>query len=148
MPTRTKQPPKRMSARQYLQHLWYRVKNSFLFVSIASLIWLLLRSGTKPSRIAYPCQRAAAANVGAFVGTLPWLLGADFCRSWLRHFTKGRAIAAFLLLAAFVSFGGIKTFLARLAIAKSWAAYHDKAAGGPFGKRQWAQGSGNSGSDP
>jgi len=86
--------------------------------------------------------------VGALVGTLPWLLGADFCRSWLRHFTKGRAIAAFLLLAALVSFGDIKTFLARRATARSWAAYHGRAAGGPFGKRRLAQGGGNGGSDP
>ncbi len=39
-------------------------------VGIASLIWLLVRTGAKPSRAAYPCQRAAMANASAWLGTL------------------------------------------------------------------------------
>ncbi|MEM1989596.1 MAG: DUF362 domain-containing protein [Candidatus Bathyarchaeia archaeon] len=31
-------------------------------VGLLSLLWLILRTGTKPSRIVYPCQRAALAN--------------------------------------------------------------------------------------
>ncbi|MEM2538863.1 MAG: DUF362 domain-containing protein [Candidatus Bathyarchaeia archaeon] len=31
------------------------------FLGLISLLWLLFRSGTKPSRIIYPCQRASAA---------------------------------------------------------------------------------------
>lgn len=40
-----------------------RLDNShLLFFSAASISWFLLRTGTKPSRIVYPCQRAALAN--------------------------------------------------------------------------------------
>jgi hypothetical protein len=46
--------------------VWY---GSFL-LGIASLLWFLIRTGTKPSRAAYPCQRAALANASAWLGTL------------------------------------------------------------------------------
>lgn len=35
-------------------------------MALASLFWLIYKSGTKPSRIAYPCQRAAVANLSTF----------------------------------------------------------------------------------
>jgi uncharacterized protein (DUF362 family) len=36
-------------------------------IGIASLIWLLFRSGPKPSRLKYPCQQAALVNVSVFL---------------------------------------------------------------------------------
>jgi hypothetical protein len=36
--------------------------NEILSIGLLSLIWLILRTGLKPSRAAYPCQRAAMAN--------------------------------------------------------------------------------------
>jgi hypothetical protein len=39
---------------------WF-LANSFLS-GILALLWLLLRSGAKPSRLAYPCQRAAVST--------------------------------------------------------------------------------------
>lgn len=39
------------------------LRNRFL-IAIASLVWLIWRSGTQPRRLAYPCQQAAAANLG------------------------------------------------------------------------------------
>ncbi len=38
------------------------LRHSAFVIGLLSLIWLLLRTGTKPSRIVYPCQRAAAKN--------------------------------------------------------------------------------------
>ena len=38
-------------------------------IGIVSLIWLVLRSGFKPSRLAYPCQRAAMTG---FLSTLAY----------------------------------------------------------------------------
>lgn len=35
-------------------------------LAIFSAIWLALRSGTKPSRITYPCQRTALSNIDTF----------------------------------------------------------------------------------
>jgi len=41
-------------------------KRTFL-LGLFSLLWLILRTGTKPSRAVYPCQRAAAANSYIFL---------------------------------------------------------------------------------
>ncbi len=35
---------------------------SLLFFGVASLLWFIFRTGTKPSRIVYPCQRAALVS--------------------------------------------------------------------------------------
>ena len=41
-----------------------------IIIGIGSLIWLIFRSGTKPSRIHYPCQKAAAHNSVFFLGSI------------------------------------------------------------------------------
>ncbi len=46
----------------------------FYSLGILSLVWLLLRSGTKPSRLAYPCQRTSAAfGLNFLVSFSPWI---------------------------------------------------------------------------
>jgi uncharacterized protein (DUF362 family) len=45
---------------------WF-LANSLLS-GVTALVWLLLRSGSKPSRLAYPCQRAAAGTAGLALG--------------------------------------------------------------------------------
>jgi hypothetical protein len=52
-----------------------------LAIGFASLFWLLLRSGPKPSRLQYPCQQAAAGNVGLLLAPIA---GASLLR-WFRH---------------------------------------------------------------
>ncbi len=52
--------------------LW---KIAYWFVGIGSVIWLLVRSGTRPERLAYPCQRAAATNAAGFLAYLTATLG-------------------------------------------------------------------------
>jgi len=52
-----------------------RVHWTFWVTGLGSLVWLLLRSGTKPRRLAYPCQRAALVSSLGFVGYLSSLLG-------------------------------------------------------------------------
>ncbi|MBN1649281.1 MAG: DUF362 domain-containing protein [Spirochaetales bacterium] len=42
-----------------------------LIIAILSFLWLLYRTGTKPSRIKYPCQQTALANAGLLVYLLP-----------------------------------------------------------------------------
>jgi len=44
-----------------------RIASHAVVIGLASLGWLLLRSGSKPSRITYPCQKAAAANCYTFL---------------------------------------------------------------------------------
>ena len=50
--------------------------HGFVWLGIGSVLWLLVRSGTKPSRLRYPCQQAAAGTgslwLSAFV--LPGVL--------------------------------------------------------------------------
>jgi hypothetical protein len=46
------------------------LKNSLLFVGVLSFFWLALRTGTKPTRITYPCQRAAVDNLSLSLGSL------------------------------------------------------------------------------
>lgn len=43
---------------------------SLLFLGVISLLWLILRTGTKPTRIVYPCQRVAVDNVSTSLSTL------------------------------------------------------------------------------
>jgi len=44
-------------------------------LGLASIFWLVVRTGRKPSRINYPCQRLAAVNSLAFLGWLAAVLG-------------------------------------------------------------------------
>jgi hypothetical protein len=98
------------------KNLWYGT----LFVGIASLVWFIIRTGPKPSRAAYPCQRVAAANASAWLATFafPVLLGrrerplgpeaAGLC-------SGSRRILLFLLAAAAVT--GFTGMTARLVAA-------------------------------
>ncbi len=40
------------------------------FIAVVSAIWIMLRTGRKPTRIVYPCQQAAVANIRIFRLTL------------------------------------------------------------------------------
>ena len=51
-------------------HSAEKVWNVPFLVGIASLLWFLIRTGAKPRRAAYPCQKAALANASAWLGTL------------------------------------------------------------------------------
>ena len=48
---------------------------SFVFFGLSSLLWLILRTGRKPSRINYPCQKMALGNSVIFFGWLFSLFG-------------------------------------------------------------------------
>ncbi len=80
-------------------------------LGILSMVWLLLRSGRKPSRLAYPCQRAALANTYVLFGGGVMPLAARLGRGVHARLTgsagersQGRAVTAvegaFLLLLA------------------------------------------------
>jgi uncharacterized protein (DUF362 family) len=46
------------------QWFWFVFTKNRFAIAAASLIWLLWRSGSQPRRLGYPCQQAAAANLG------------------------------------------------------------------------------------
>lgn len=59
----------------------------FWLLGLASLIWLIVRSGPNPRRLMYPCQQAALANSLAFLaGPLSALASSPLSR-WLRRFS-------------------------------------------------------------
>ena len=49
-----------------IRYIYHKVRKNFFFVGLISLCWYLFRTGTKPSRASYPCQKAAAANANAW----------------------------------------------------------------------------------
>jgi len=49
-------------------------------ISTSSLVWLLLRTGSNPSRFSYPCQEMARTNIAVF--------GLPFLYFFLQHFKK------------------------------------------------------------
>jgi hypothetical protein len=89
---------------------WF-VINSVL-TGLLALIWLLLRSGARPSRLAYPCQRAALST--AYLAFAAPLLAALIeARSLAVRLLRGRtgmAVATIGLLATCGTWG----FLARV----------------------------------
>ncbi len=79
-------------------HRSQRQNRAYWIVGLGSLVWLLLRSGTNPRRLNYPCQRAALATSSGFLGYLVSLLGiAQLLRLLQRRATL--AIAGLLTLA-------------------------------------------------
>lgn len=47
---------------KHIRELIYRTHTCYFLVGFLSLLWFILRTGTKPSRAVYPCQKTAAAN--------------------------------------------------------------------------------------
>ncbi len=66
---------------------------------VLAVLWLLVRSGTKPSRFAYPCQQAAFGAAAAAFGVTPVVVLLA-CRTRLTTYlrtTPGRIIAGALI---------------------------------------------------
>jgi hypothetical protein len=66
-----------------------------LLVGAASLLWLVFRTGPDPSRLRYPCQRAALAGSLGFIGYVLSLLGTAY---FYRRFKRRRTLAGLGLL--------------------------------------------------
>ena len=64
---------------------------------VASLIWFIFRTGTKPSRVIYPCQRAALANSSILLGlSIPLWLTSVLTKT--RKFISKKGISLLILL--------------------------------------------------
>jgi hypothetical protein len=57
-------------------------------LGILSLIWLIVRTGTRPTRMTYPCQRAALANATVLLGGVTIPIAARLPRYVLRDRTE------------------------------------------------------------
>ncbi len=75
-----------------------------ILIGIASLVWLLIRTGLKPSRAAYPCQRAALTNVLAALSVLAiptvWRGPAIRTARWSRGVLLAAAILSVVIIAS------------------------------------------------
>jgi uncharacterized protein (DUF362 family) len=79
----------------------------FIALGISSTVWFLIRVIPKPQRATYPCMRAAAPIMSAFVIWLLTLSGSVFAfKKAKNHFMKARYIyaASFFIIAVACSF--------------------------------------------
>lgn len=80
-----------------------RCRWAFPAAGLAALVWFLVRVIPKPSRAAYPCQRAAAPLASGFVVWLAGLAGARWLRrSALTRGWKAGAVGATLACALYL----------------------------------------------
>jgi hypothetical protein len=87
----------------HIKKLIYKAQHSFFLFGLASILWFIFRTGSKPTRMSYPCQQASAASgslwITAFV--LPFIMTAASPGKLVGR--RRIALAGFLLL-LFVSF--------------------------------------------
>jgi len=80
----------RASAQHAPGSSWNR-RSGYIVLGLVSLAWLALRSGTKPSRLVYPCQRVAATNGLGFLAYIASLVvSARLYHRAREHRTFGR----------------------------------------------------------
>lgn len=81
-----------------IKKLIHRARHSFFLFGLASILWLLFRTGSKPTRVNYPCQQASAASGSLWIAT--YVLPAVFSirSQGTRAAKSARAQAGFLLL--------------------------------------------------
>lgn len=82
-----------------IKHFWYKIENSFFFIALASLFWLIYKSGPKPSRIVYPCQRAAAANLNIFAILFSYTYGKKIKMFFTQDFLLRRFFLSIIIIA-------------------------------------------------
>lgn len=76
-------------------------KNAFL-IGFLSLIWFSLRTGTRPSRALYPCQRAAATNIHIWLTTSLIPFFQDISQKLMKVNLKRKTIVISVLLMVIV----------------------------------------------
>jgi len=89
-----------------------RLPGGVLIGGVLALIWLLLRSGTRPSRVAYPCQQAALSAATLAFGA-PLLCGV-FSTVGRRRRRRACTVGALMLLCSAAA-AGLWGFLDRQA---------------------------------
>jgi parallel beta-helix repeat protein len=79
------------------------------FLVATSLVWLIIRTGRKPSRITYPCQRAAVANIHIFLLVLfAPILDFKKIKTALPHMLNSRLTKTVLMLGSLLlAFGSV-----------------------------------------
>lgn len=87
------------------------IYGNLTLIGVLSLIWLILRSGGRPSRLNYPCQKAALANTSLlFAGTtfplaarLPRIFMRERAdRPWLRRLVRVVEVTGMVVLSSLI----------------------------------------------
>ncbi|MDM8007626.1 MAG: DUF362 domain-containing protein [Phycisphaerae bacterium] len=100
LPSYSDAKPERGAIRRVFGRIWRCVVHNRVAIAIASLVWLIYRSGSQPRRLSYPCQQVAAVNVGAFAaGLIPflWLWRKPACPVARRVAIRRQCVAAGIL---------------------------------------------------
>ena len=85
---------------------WKKVRNSFLIFGLLNLLWFIFRTGTKPSRIIYPCQRAALKNITiSFASIIPAFSLSMFWIKMKSVFSFGKPLLIVFLIFTPISSG-------------------------------------------
>ncbi|MHA1864433.1 MAG: DUF362 domain-containing protein [Candidatus Thorarchaeota archaeon] len=85
--------------KKHKKRLW-----AFGLVAAASAVWILLRTGSKPSRISYPCQQVAVTNIGIFkTALLVMVPSLAIIRSTLSPLKPVGVLAVLLVGSAFIT---------------------------------------------
>jgi hypothetical protein len=92
-----------------IKRFFFSLRNNFLLIGLSSSVWLILRSGTKPSRIAYPCQQTAAANSLFLLSFLIWLIASSFWYQKIRATFKAKRIFFITISTYFILVGAGST---------------------------------------
>jgi len=93
-------------------------------MGLLSLIWFIIRVIPKPSRAAYPCQRAAFPFASAFV---IWVAGAISGKYFFKRARQVFASADYLLVVVFLIASTISFSLITLPFSKVWASVKNAA---------------------
>jgi hypothetical protein len=81
-----------------------KLKFNLFFFSLVNFFWLIFRTGSKPSRIKYPCQRAAMGNISFSLGTLvPLSLSTPFLATKKNFLPKNGVVILSILLFGMIS---------------------------------------------
>ena len=78
-------------------------KKNLLIFGFASLLWLIFRTGTKPSRIVYPCQRTALASSSILLGiSIPIWLTSGLMKTKNMLSKKGKTIVLLIIVSSII----------------------------------------------
>jgi uncharacterized protein (DUF362 family) len=106
---------------------YYKMFNSkpgYIALILFSLVWLLLRTGSKPSRIVYPCQKAALSTIGGAFSILIVIIHRKIF-TWGALIGLKRPVQYLTLLITLSIFACFLTFVTHnYQVKKSWVEYN------------------------
>jgi hypothetical protein len=106
-----------------------------VFIGLISLFWLIWKTGRKPTRIVYPCQQSALANIGLIFVPSIALFGHRLM-AWPRQriTRKHKLWVSVLLILVSILSAGVWAVRSAYKAERSRTYYQSLRSSGPFGK--------------